>query len=404
MLGIKIKEVKDPGPLKIEGKLVKWDKYLKLAPIAIILVYVLAIMSDKETEKLFWQHYVINLFFFSGFAFFGILFSAIHHSANVTWSANVRRIAEGFTGFIPYSLVCILILGVFGINYVYDWSYNKEVFEGFSHIKQLYLSQTGFFIKQVVFYAMMLFFTWKIVGFSLKQDENGDPNLSKKAMKWSIPFIFLFAYLFTVHVVDLLMAINSQWFSTMFGVYCFAGIFLSGFVLLAIITSKNIEAGYLKDSVKEHHLKDLGTWIMGFSCFMVYIGFSQFMLIWYANMPAEVAYMIPRMENGWEYIFIALPLLKWIVPFVFLMPWKFRANPKAFKIVGGLVLLGQYLDIFWMVMPGKTSPAFTGWIEPLMFIGFAGLFYIAVTKFYTKHSLLAHKDPRVLTSLNAEHL
>ena len=171
----------------------------------------------------------------------------------------------------------------------------------------------------------------KMVTNSLKQDESGDIALSDSSRKIAIPFLMIFAYIFTVFVVDFLLAIDSKWFSTMFGVYCFAGIFVSGFACLSIVTVQIKKNGELKKAAPKHILKDLGTYTMGFSAFFAYIGFSQFMLVWYANMPAETFYFMERSQNGWDSVFLLIPLCKFIIPFVFLMPWGMRSNPICFQ-------------------------------------------------------------------------
>jgi hypothetical protein len=405
MLGTQIKAVEDPGPFKAQGRLLLLQKFGYVASIGLLaVVFGLALLFEEQT--LFWQHYLIDMFFFLGFALFGLVLTAIHYASNSTWSVNIRRVSEGLTGFLPMAALFIAVFLAFGISYVYDWAIDHHIWEHFSKSKQAFVSTTGYIIVSAVFLASMFLFKNKLISsISLRQDLTENADLSKKGVSWGIAFLFIFFYTFSLFSVELLMAINSTWFSTMFGVYVFIGLFVSGFSLTSIFAVKFMEAGYLKDAIKEHHLKDLGTWQMGFGAFMMYIGFSQFMLIWYANLPAEVAYFSVRMNNGWEYIFVLLPILKFILPFIGLMPWRYRSNPNAFKFIGGLVILGHWLDLFWMVMPGgEAGPTFSFWLEPLMFIAFLMAFGAGVLRFYSKHSLLAHKDPKLLTSINGQHL
>jgi len=404
MHGAHIKSVKDPGPLNPTGKLLLVKQFGLYAGLGLLAI-AFGIAFATDNKALFWQNYTIDVFYFLGFACFGVVLTAMHYAANMTWSTTVRRISEGFSSFLLIGGLMVFPLIFLGAEYVYDWAADHELHHHFDKAKQAFISKPGFAIVTVVFIGFMVFFANKLIhGISIKQDSNGDAGLSKKAIAWGVAFFMPFAYLFTLFVVELIMAVNSAWFSTMFGAYCFIGIFLSGFALLAIFTSHAVESGHLKEAVKSHHLKDLGTWQMGFSAFMMYIGFSQFMLIWYANLPAETAYFMARMSNGWENIFLLLPTLKWVIPFIFLMPWKYRSNPKAFKVIGTCVLLGQWLDLYWMVMPGGTEgPAFNG-LEVLMFLGFAMIFGWSVLNFYSKHSMLAHKDPKLITSVNGQHL
>ncbi|MCB0279452.1 MAG: hypothetical protein KDD94_08120, partial [Calditrichaeota bacterium] len=195
MHGNLISSVKDPGPLKLSGNVAKWQKWFMMAPAAILLALLGAIVTDNM--KLFWQHYVIETYYFLGFGLFGLIFAAIHHAANVTWSANVRRVAEGFWYFIFIAFVLVVILGLFGLDQVYDWT-NPEIHHHFGAIKQAYMSKPGFFVKQIIFFGIAIFFGGKLVGLSLKQDQTGDVELSKSLNKWSVVFLFMFAYSFTV--------------------------------------------------------------------------------------------------------------------------------------------------------------------------------------------------------------
>lgn len=400
MLGKKFTSVENPGPIQFTGKLL-WMKKMGLIGGAIVIVVVAALSYLMGNSNLFWNHYLVNLFFFMGLALFGYIFTSIHYASNATWSTSVRRVAEGFTSFFIYGIVAVLLLG-FGFAELYDWKV-EEIYNTFSDSKKAYLTDLMFYIKMAAFAALIFLLGDKIVKNSISQDSNGDSTVHDRMKKVSIAFLMLFAYLFTIFCIDLIMAVNSQWFSTMFGVYMFAGIFVSGYAFLSIVTVKLKEDGPLKDVTPKNVLKDLGTWTMGFSCFFVYIGFSQFMLIWYANLPGETFFYMQRFIDGWDKVYIMVPLLKWIAPFIFLMPWSMRSNPKAFKIIGSMVLLGQWIDILWMVQPSFENPVMSIITTVLLFIGFAMIFIYALTNFYSKNSVLAHKDPKLLTCINGEY-
>ena len=400
MLGKKITSIENPGPIQFTGKLL-WLKKMGLIGGIVIIAITAVISYLMDNSELFWNHYLVNLFFYIGFALFGYIFTSIHYASNATWSTSVRRVAEGFTSYFLFGIVSVLLLG-FGFAEIYDWKV-AEVYDTFSASKKAYLTEIMFYIKMIVFAAFIVILGDKIVKNSIGQDATGDSTVHKRMKKASIAFLMLFAYLFTIFAVDVIMAVNSQWFSTMFGVYMFSGIFVSGYALLAIVTVKMKEDGPLKDATPKNVLKDIGTWTMGMSCFFVYIGFSQFMLIWYANLPGETFFYMGRFIDGWDKVYIMVPLLKWIAPFVFLMPWSMRANPKAFRIIGSLVILGQWIDILWMVQPSFENPVLSIIITALLFVGFGLIFIYALTNFYSKNSVLAHKDPKLLTCINGEY-
>jgi hypothetical protein len=240
-----------------------------------------------------------------------------------------------------------------------------------------------------------------IVGNSLKQDQSGDEKLTIKNVGYSVGFVLFFALSFSLFSVDLLMSLLPTWYSTIFGVYCFAGLFQALFAVLIPIVIFMRRAGYAKGFVTDEHLHDLGKYMMGFTVFWAYIAFSQFMLIWYANIPEETEFYIMRSLNGWLGISTALLIFRFIVPFLAMLPKAAKRNENHLLLVSGLILVMQYLDIYWMVYPNffEGNVTFGLW-EIGMFLGFAGLFLAVVLRFFTKNSIVALRDPRMQEAIH----
>lgn len=390
-------ELKNIGPLEGGGKC----DQIMLVMIAVgVIVFAVGLLVDAERA---WQNYLIGFFFVLCLALGGILFTAVQHATSAAWSVTVRRIAEGLSFFMPFTV--LLLFGLFfGISSLYEWSDHIPE-DYFTYTKDVYLTSVWFIVRELFFFGLWILMAHFIVRKSLKQDNSLDPRLTRHNKRLSIIFIIVFAYSFTFSSMDLLMSLEDHFYSTMFGVYCFSGLFLSGMAAVAMIAISLRKRGFLENAVERHHLHDLGTWIMGWSVFMVYIGFSQYMLIWYADLPHEISYLYTRSREGWQYLFILLPLLKWIVPFIVLMPAKNRANPRVIFAVAGGVLIGQYLDIYWMVIPAfSESFRMFGWIEIGTIIGFIGLFGYVVRRFYKKYPLVAKGDPSLDTCVKGRYL
>lgn len=388
--------MKNTGPLEANGK---WDRiFLGIMALGVVL-FVVALMVDSQRA---WYNYLIVFFFFLTLSMGGMVFVGVQYAASAAWSVTVRRIAEGLFSWLPVAF--ILLVGLFiGIPKLYEW-YGPAPADFFTYTKEVYLTSLWFIVRQLFFFGLWALLGFLIVRNSLKQDQTGNAGLTLANKKLSIIFLIVFGYSFTFSSMDLLMSLEEHFYSTMFGVYCFAGAFLSGMSLVAIITILLKRNGYLKGAVEHKHLHDLGTWIMAFSVFMVYIGFAQYMLIWYANLPHEIIYLVPRSVKGWQYLFILLPILKWLVPFIVLMPEKFRANPKVLMGVSILVLVGQYLDIYWMVVPSfSESFRMIGWIEIGVFLVFAGLFGLVLRRFYLRYSLIPVADPSLETCVKGRY-
>ena len=389
-------ELKNIGP--ISGG--KCDRIM-IAMLALgVIVFAAGLLVDSTRA---WQNYLIGFFYVLCLALGGILFTAVQYATSAAWSVTVRRIAEGMSSFLPVTIV--LLIGLFfGIHSLYEWAGNVPE-HYFTYTKEVYLTSPWFIVRELFFFALWLLMAHFIVRKSLKQDSTLDPRLTKHNKRLSIIFIIIFAYTFTFSSMDLLMSLEEHFYSTMFGVYCFSGLFLSGMAVVAMITISLRKRGYMENAIEKHHLHDLGTWIMAWSVFMVYIGFSQYMLIWYADLPHEMSYFYTRSNGGWQYLFAILPLLKWILPFIVLMPAKCRANPKVIFGVSIGVLIGQYLDIYWMIIPAfsKNFRMFS-WMELGIIIGFIGLFGLVVRRFYKKYPLVASGDPNLDTCVKGRYL
>ncbi len=357
-----------------------------------VIGFAITLMSDPTRA---WYAYLIAFFYFVSLALGGLFFTAIQHVTKAGWSVNIRRFSEALTAFLPIAAVGALIL-LIGAPKLYDWLNPQMVAaDALLQHKAGYLNQTFFWIRTVLFFGLWFYFAKVIVGRSVEQDKTGDVNLTIKNVGTSIAFVVVFALSYSFFSVDTLMSLEPHWFSTIFGVYCFAGLFQSTIATIILITIYFLKQGRLKGLVDDNHLHDLGKFLFAFTVFWAYIAFSQFMLIWYANLPEETIFYIPRMEHGWVWVSIALLLFKFIVPFLALLPKWAKRNYNHLSAVCILILIMQYVDLYWLAYPNlnEHKPLFS-YQEILIFIGFAGAFMFAVTRFLSKHSIVPMKDPR----------
>jgi hypothetical protein len=294
-----------------------------------------------------------------------------------------------------------LLLAFFGFKYLYPWA-NQEVVANNPVIaaKTGYLN-SGFFIVRLFIFAIGCWlFRAVMVGNSLKQDKTGDESLTNKNVGPAVGFIVFFALMFSLFSVDLLMSLLPTWYSTIFGVYTFSGLFQSGMAFLAIVVIL-MKRHYVKGYVTEEHQHDVVKYLKGFSIFWAYIAFSQFMLIWYANLPEETEFFIMRSQNGWLWISFSLLIFRFIVPFLALLPRGAKRTDGHVLLVSTIVLIMQYVDIYWMVYPNFFDGHVTfGFWEIGVFAGFAGIFLLTIFSFWSKHSLVPLKDPRLHEAIN----
>lgn len=374
-------------------------KTLSFALIAIgLLTFVVGLMKNQER---LWTSYLVAFFFFSAMAVSGLFWVAINNVSRAGWSVSIRRYAEATTSFLPGVLLGGLLL-LLGFKYLYPWA-NPEVLASNPVIasKTAYLN-TGFFVVRLfVFVVGCMIFRWVMVGNSLKQDQTGDESLTNKNVGPAVGFIVFYALMFSFFSVDLLMSLLPTWYSTIFGIYTFAGMFQAGMAFLAIVIILMRRAGLVKGYVTHEHQHDVVKYLKGFSIFWAYIAFSQFMLIWYANLPEETEYYIMRSQGGWMGISTALLIFRFIVPFLALLPRDAKRNDSNVLLISAIVLIMQYVDIYWMVYPNFYDGHVTfGFWEIGIFAGFAGLFILTIMSFWSKHSLVPLKDPRMHEAIN----
>lgn len=379
------------------------DNKVKMAFIGLAALGAAALLGgffvDKERA---WHAYLTSFFYFTTLAMGGLFFTSIQHLTSAGWSVNVRRFAEALTSFIPFIFVFGLPIVFLANKDLYSWLDLDVVAKDPILLgKSAYLNKAFFIIRFVLFSLVWIFFARKIVGFSLNQDKDGDEKWTTIAVKWSVAFILVFALSFSFFSVDFLMSLEPHWFSTIYGIYCFTGMFQSTLALMCLICLYVMNKGWAKGLVTIEHVHDLAKFTKAFSVFWAYIAFSQFMLIWYANLPEETIFYIHRSHGGWLYISVGLLIFRFAVPFLALLPRWAKRTPGHLTAVCVLILVMQYVDLYWLIYPNYSSEkvAFS-WMEIGTFLGFMGVFGLVVTNFMSKYNLIPIKDPRKSESIH----
>ena len=390
--------IKNPGALPVSAS---WNTLLLVMIAVGAVAFFAAVKGDAERA---WISYAINYFFFMALAVGGVFFAAIQYVTNAMWSAPIRRIAEAFTAFLPVALVLFLLFAVFGMHHIYEWTHEDVVAKDPMLLgKVSYLNEKFFILRNgFAIFIWIVFARW-MVSESLAQDKTSDFRHTVKNRILSPIFLILFAFTFTMASFDIMMSLDPHWFSTIFGVYCFAGLFYSILALLCILTIVLKRQGLLDGIVNDNHLHDIGKFMFAFTVFWAYIGFSQFMLIWYANLPEETGYYIRRMQGGWACVSLFLLLGKFCVPFFLLMPRRSKRVEGRLLGVSAFMLIAQWIDYMWLAQPQFYSGPRIGWIEIGTTIGFIGVFGFVVTRFLTKNCIVAIGDPRLAESVHHHH-
>jgi hypothetical protein len=350
--------------------------------------------------------YLVNFLFFLSLALGALVFVLIQHVTRAGWSVAVRRLAEGFAPnvFVPMAFLALPIL--FGLDVLYPWTDRAVV--AHDHLlkaKSAWLNP-GFFYARTAFY----FAVWTTLSIwfhrrSTEQDVTGEPKLTSAMETASTAGLILFAFTVTFFAFDFVMSLTPHWYSTIFGVYFFAGCILGFFALLLVVSFAVQRAGRLVHAISTEHYHDMGKLMFAFVVFWAYIGFSQYMLMWYANLPEETVWYAARQTGSWTAVSLLLLFGHFMLPFLLLMSRSVKRR-KPLIVAGAVWILAmQWLDVYWLVMPAKTPAGFSpGLLDIATFVGIGGCFFAAAVRRLGAHALAPVKDPRLSESLDFENV
>ncbi|MES2503481.1 MAG: hypothetical protein V4534_01245 [Myxococcota bacterium] len=326
-----------------------------------------------------------------------IFYVLIQHLTRAGWSVLTRRMAEFGMAVVPMFAVLFLPIALLGHD-LFPWSHAEHLDEILIK-KTPYLNMPFFMVRAVVYFVI-----WSAVAIwfyrkSVAQDAGGRAELSRTMGKVSTAAVILIALSTSFASFDWLMSLQPHWYSTVFGVYFFAGCFLSALVFIAMMLMRSTVP------VTAEHYQDIGKLLFGFTVFWAYIGFSQFMLYWYANIPEETEFYMHRLHHGWEYISYWLIVTNFFLPFFLIMSRHMKRYKPVFTIGCTWILLAHFLDIYWLVMPNAGDHHW--WLslpnDIGALVGMLALFLMAVAILKRNKSAFPKGDPRLSESLAFEN-
>lgn len=348
-----------------------------------------------------WAAVYVSAIFFLLISLGVLAFYAIQQVAQAGWSPVLFRVMHGLSSYLlPGSIIFFLLLIASSLhwNHLFVWMDSSlidptsEKYDALIDGKKGYLNVTFFLIRAAIFLLGWNFYRIISRKFDLAQDESNDDSNYKKNFKWSAGFLVFFIVTESIMSWDWIMSFDPHWFSTLFGWYVFASFFVSGITVIALVTLYLKSKGYL-EHVNTSHIHDLAKFMFGISIFWTYLWFSQFMLIWYSNIPEEVTYFITRIEH-YNLPFFGMLAMNFLFPLLILINTDFKRITWIIVMAGVVILLGHYLDFFNMVMPATVGDQwFIGLAEIASLAFFAGLFIFVTFTALTKAPLLPKRNP-----------
>ena len=352
-----------------------------------------------------WSALYVACFFFFMIALGALAFYAVNFAAQAGWSPVLFRVMEAITAYlVPGGIIMFVLLGLSGfhINHLFVWADPEVVaHDVLLQGKASWLNGTWMLIRAAIFLGGWITYRHFAVKFSRAGDlaKENDYSNFKKTFRISAGFLVFFLYTESMMSWDWIMSFDPHWFSTLFGWYVLAGMMVCAITTIALITIFLKSQGYL-EIVNDSHIHDLAKFMFGFSIFWTYLWFSQFMLIWYANIPEEVTYFMTRIED-FNLPFFGMLAMNFLFPLLLLMNSDYKRVNWFVVLTGIVILLGHYIDIFVMVMPGTVGKSwFIGIPEIGSMLFFLGLFILVVFTALTKAPLVLKNNPFMKESKN----
>lgn len=358
-------------------------------------------------ERLFANMWINNVFF-TGIAIVGVFFFAIQFAAQAGWSAPILRVMLSLGNWLPFAGILMIATFFIANHDLFHWTHAYLFDKNDPQYDPIIDGKGAFFywpmakgtfpvfyiLRMVLFFGFWVFFFKKFQKISDAEDQLGGTSHWYKMRSWAAYFLVFFAVSSSVSAWDWVMSIDTHWFSTLFGWYVFASWFVSGLSAITLIVLFLKGRGYL-EMVNENHVHDLGKFVFGFSIFWTYLWFSQFLLIYYANIPEETVYFVERLTSDIYSPFIFVNLgLNFFLPFLVLMTRDSKRHGVFLKLVCTILLVGHWVDFFLMVQPGTLGHnGGIGLMEVGMFLVYGSTVALVVLGGLAKKNLIAKNHP-----------
>ena len=348
--------------------------------------------------------YLIAVLYWLGLSLGALALVMANHAAGARWNVVIRRLNETIAAAAPLFIVLFIPL-LLGAKQIWTWvepppGLPKETVELLAH-KRPYLNFGAFVARAALYFLVWGALSWLLRAWSLQQDESGAAALTRKQRRLSAPGMVALMLTVTFASFDWLMSLQPNWYSTIFGLYVFAGAFLASLSLLALVVTGLRSAGTpLGRIISAEHQHNVGKLMLAFTAFWAYMAFSQYMLIWAGNLPAEVTWIVARSRGVWRPVGVLILIGHFVVPFFLLLSRDLKRSPPALAAVAAWILVIHYVDLYWVVMPALSLETLGAhWTHFTAFVGVGGVSVAAAVLLLRGGRPVPVRDPYLEDSL-----
>ena len=381
-----------------------WNRIPLIGAAVALLGIVICAIAGAANPKQFFFSWLVSFLFFLSLSLGALFFVLIQYAAQGGWGIVVRRIGETVFVLVPV-MAALFVPLIFGLRDLYLWSVpGAAEHDALLQWKAPYLNVPFFLIRAAVYFTIWSFIAILYYRGSRGQDVSGDPGVTARLRKFAGPAIMVLAITQTFAAIDWIMSLTPHWYSTIFGVYFFSGAFVGFIAFLSIVAVAMRRAGLLDTVITAEHLHDIGKLLFAFTSFWAYIAFSQFFLIWYANLPEETIWYKARLVGSWKAVSLFLMAGHFAIPFFYLMGRDVKRNGWTLAVGGVWLLTMHFVDLYWQVMPTLHPEGVRPSIlDVAAFLAVGGVFVAAASWLMRRQALVPLRDPRLAESLAFEN-
>jgi hypothetical protein len=339
----------------------RWAKGRNTLVLAVLISVIACGAGYLNNPVQFHRSYLIAFSYVAAAGLGAFFFVMVQYLTGSAWSVTMRRIMENIMITLPACAILFLPIA-FGLKDIYPWM--DRTANPFSGTKGAYLTENFFVLRTYIYFALWSIWIFAIYYQSTKQDKERSARQMNVIARWSAPGLFLSIVVGTLAAYDWLMSLEPHWYSTIFGLYILSGGALTFMSFVTLICLGFRRAGILKNSITLEHYHDLGKWLFALTAFYTYMAFSQYLLIWYANLPEETIWYRHRSVGSWLGISLAMPFIRFLIPFFVMLSKPAKRSLKMIAAFAIWSIIVEYVDLYWVVMPTyfKTGPQIS-WMD-----------------------------------------